>query len=96
MIRNSGEFIFEPHHFGYKSVTKDSISGGNSVKESAFIFKSILEGNGSEEQNNVVCANAAMAISTSKKLNIDESIKIAEDSLYNKKALKSFEKLVKI
>ena len=96
LIRNSGEFIFEPHHFGYNSVTKDSISGGNSVKESAFIFKSILEGNGSEEQNNVVCANAAMAISTSKKLNIDESIKIAEDSLYNKKALKSFEKLVKI
>ena len=47
-------------------------------------------------QNNVVCANAAMAISTSKKLNIDESIKIAEDSLHNKKALKSFEKLVKI
>ena len=36
-----------------------------------------------------------MAISTSKKLNIDESIKIAEDSLYNKK-LKSFEKLAKI
>ena len=28
--------------------------------------------------------------------NIDESIKMAEDSLYNKKALKSFEKLVKI
>ena len=43
LIRNSGEFIFEPHHFGYNSVTKDSISGGNSVKESAFIFKSILE-----------------------------------------------------
>ena len=96
LIRNSGEFIFEPHHFGYKIVKKDSISGGNSIEESALIFKSILEGNGSEEQNNVVCANAAMAISTSKKLNIDESLKIAEDSLYNKKALKSFEKLVKI
>tara|TARA_X000000950_G_scaffold282340_1_gene380968 strand:+ start:8458 stop:9453 length:996 start_codon:yes stop_codon:yes gene_type:complete len=96
MIRNSGEFIFEPHHFGYKIVGKESISGGSSVEKSAFIFKSILEGNGSEEQNNVVCANAAMAISTSKNLDIDESIKIAEDSLYNKKALKSFEKLVKI
>ena len=96
MIRNSGEFIFEPHHFGYKNVGKDSIGGGSSVKESAFIFKSILEGNGSKDQNNVVCANAAMAISTSKNLNIDESLKIAEDSLYNKKALKSFEKLVKI
>ncbi len=96
MIRNSGEFIFEPHHFGYKNVGKDSIVGGSSIKESAFIFKSILEGNGSEDQNNVVCANAAMAISTYKNLNIDESLKIAEDSLYNKKALKSFEKLIKI
>ena len=96
MIRNSGEFIFEPHHFGYKNASKDSIVGGSSVKESAFIFKSILEGNGSEDQNNVVCANAAMAISTYKNLNIDESLKIAEDSLYNKKALKSFEKLIKI
>ena len=96
MIRNSGEFIFEPHHFGYKNVGKDSIGGGSNIKESAFIFKSILEGNGSEDQNNVVCANAAMAISTYKNLNIDESLKIAEDSLYNKKALKSFEKLIKI
>ena len=96
MIRNSGEFIFEAHHFGYKNVGKDSIVGGSSIKESAFIFKSILEGNGSEDQNNVVCANAAMAISTYKNLNIDESLKIAEDSLYNKKALKSFEKLIKI
>ena len=96
LIRNSGEFILEPHHFGYKIVGKDSISGGSSVEKSAFIFKSILEGNGSEEQNNVVCANAAMAISTSTNLDIDESIKLAEDSLYNKKALKSFEKLVKI
>ena len=96
LIRNSGELILEPHHFGYKIVGKKSISGGSSVEKSALIFKSILEGNGSEEQNNVVCANAAMAISTSKNLDIDESIKIAEDSLYNKKALKSFEKLVKI
>ena len=96
LIRNSGEFIFDPHHFGYKIITKESISGGSSIENSAFIFKSILEGNGSKEQNNVVCANAAMAISTSKNLDIDESIKIAEDSLYNKKALKSFEKLVKI
>ena len=95
-IRNSGEFIFEPYHFGYKIVRKESISGGSSVEKSASIFKTILEGNGSEEQNNVVCVNAAMAISTSKNLDIDESIKIAEDSLYNKKALKSFEKLTKI
>ena len=96
LIRNSGEFIFDPHHFGYKIITKESISGGSSIENSAFIFKSILEGNGSKEQNNVVCANAAMAISTSTNLDIDESIKLAEDSLYNKKALKSFEKLVKI
>ena len=96
LIRNSGEFIFDPHHFGYKIITKESIRGGSSVENSAFIFKSILEGNGSKEQNNVVCANAAMAISTSTNLDIDESIKLAEDSLYNKKALKSFEKLVKI
>ena len=96
LIRNSGEFIFEPHHFGYKNVTRESISGGSSIENSASIFKSILEGNGSKEQNNVVCANAAMAISTSANLDIDESIKIAEDSLYNKKALRSFEKLVKI
>ena len=96
LIRNSGEFIYEPHHFGYKIVTKESISGGSSVENSAFIFRSILEGNGSTEQNNVVCANAAMAISTSTNLDIDESIKIAEDSLHNKKALKSFEKLAKI
>jgi anthranilate phosphoribosyltransferase len=39
------------------------IYGGKNLKDNAKIFLSILKGNGTAAQNNVVLANAALAIS---------------------------------
>ena len=51
------------------------------------IFINIISGKGSEAQNNVVCANAAMAISTMKGSSPLESFQVAKESLLSKKGL---------
>jgi anthranilate phosphoribosyltransferase len=55
----------------------------------------VLNGQGTEAQNKVVIANAALAISTAENLSIEQAIKKAEDSLFNQKALNCFERLRK-
>ncbi len=88
-ITNTSEGILKAEDFDIKSINQSDIYGGETVKDSATIFTNILNGNGTEAQNNVVCANAAMAISTVKNCNISEGFKLAKDSLNSGKALKS-------
>ena len=64
VIRNDSEYIINPEDFGLENLNQSEIHGGNSVATSAKIFTHILKGQGTDSQNNVVCANAAMAIST--------------------------------
>ena len=56
----------------------------------------IINGNGSEAQNNVVCANAGIAISTYKGVSIQQGFELAQESLNSKRALKSIKSLQKI
>mgnify|MGYP000276316889 CR=1 FL=1 len=55
----------------------------------------VLKGQGTEPQNTVLIANATLAISTAKDISIEQAIEKAEDSLFNQKALGSFERLKK-
>ena len=55
----------------------------------------VLNGQGTEAQNKVVIANAALAISTAEDLSIEQAIRKAEASLFNQKALSCFERLRK-
>ena len=87
IISNASEKILKPEDFNTKSVTLYQIRGGETVEEAAKIFMTILSGNGTQMQNEVVCANAALAISMMKKTSIDESLEIAKESLLNGKAL---------
>ena len=78
-----------------KKLKQSEIFGGNSVPEAAEIFKNILEGNGTEAQNNVVLANAAFALKTfDKKLDFEIAFEQAKDSLLGLKAKKSLELIV--
>jgi anthranilate phosphoribosyltransferase len=80
---------------GFEKIDPKSIEGGSTVKESADIFKSVLEGNGSSEQNNVVVSNAAVAIRTIKPdLSFADCFYEAEEALLSKKALLSFKKML--
>lgn len=96
VIRNSSESMINPKQFGTKQLTQHAIHGGNTIASSANIFTHILNGHGTEAQNNVVCANAAMAIDTIKNIEILESFELAKESLLSGKAKEKFETLVKI
>ena len=63
-ISNTSEGILAPRDFGVQKITQEEIIGGDDVAESAQIFMQILQGKGTEAQNNVVCANAGVAIAT--------------------------------
>jgi anthranilate phosphoribosyltransferase len=95
-ISNSSESILQPEDFGVLPVKAEAIIGGDTVEDSAEIFLSILKGNGSESQNNVVCANAGLAIATARDLNPKEGFDLARESLQNGKALKALQSLQKL
>jgi len=82
VLSPSKEEILSPASFNNKVLSQESIFGGNSVKEAADIFVKILDGQGSDAQNQVVCANSAMAISCSRSdINLLECIDLAKESL---------------
>lgn len=95
IIDKNGEKIFSAEDLQFKNIDPETIFGGNSIDEAAQIFKSILEGNGTYEQNAVVLANAGMALkNTGKYGDYANCLKMAKESLLEGKALNGFKKLV--
>ena len=93
VISKNSENILQAEDFGVKQISESEIFGGETVKESAAIFLNILNGKGTEAQNNVVCANAGMAISIVENCTIKEGFEKAEESLKSGNALNSLKKL---
>ncbi len=96
IVTNHEEHMLSPEDLGLEILNQNSISGGNTIKMSAAIFMDIIEGNGTEAQKNVVCANAGLAIATVKKCWHTEGFELAKESLVSGKAKKSLETLIKI
>jgi anthranilate phosphoribosyltransferase len=95
VIDTQGERIIQAEDFGFAAKTPQSLYGGKTVVEAAKIFTEILEGRGTTAQNEVVLANAAMALRTvNPALSTADAVQLATDSLMGKKALHSFKKLV--
>ena len=92
-ISNNSERILKPSDFGVSQLKQSEIAGGGSIESSGEILMNILNGKGTEAQNNVVCANAGMAIATSRNLNPQDGFAAAKESLESGKALESFKKL---
>lgn len=94
-ISNSGEKIYSPSLLGFSTIPANSISGGNSIEESADIFLKILEGQGTAEQNAVVTANAGMALyAADQAQSLEQAITRARESLESGNALKAFKGLI--
>ncbi|MEO8796078.1 MAG: anthranilate phosphoribosyltransferase, partial [Daejeonella sp.] len=92
---NSGERTTSIHNLGFEKIDARAIAGGSTVEESAKIFRSVLNGTGTLEQNNVVLSNAAVAIQTIEPdASFADCFYKAEESLLSKKALESFNKLL--
>ena len=94
ITNNNTELVLNPSDFGIDTLNQNAIHGGNSIESSAKIFMHVLQGQGTEAQNHVVCANAALAISTVKNTSIQESFELAKQSLMSGNAKKRFDKLV--
>lgn len=95
-ISKQSEGMLAPADFGVNSVTQDQIVGGEDVPQSAQIFLDILNGRGTEAQNNVVCANAGVAISTVEGISPKEGFEKAKESLMRGKGMEALKKLQKL
>jgi anthranilate phosphoribosyltransferase len=92
---NGGECITEPEALCLSRINYEDIKGGETVEESAKLFLSILEGNGTQQQNSVVIANAGMALFCAKqKAGIAVAMSQAKEALLSGKALQSFKNLL--
>ncbi|MGB1449419.1 MAG: anthranilate phosphoribosyltransferase [Flavobacteriaceae bacterium] len=90
--RNS-ERVLTPQDFGMLPLEATAIAGGDSVASSAKIFMEVLHNKGTAAQQNVVCANAGMAIATALELSPIEGVEKAKESLLSGNALAAFNKL---
>ncbi len=91
----SGEKIYSAEDLGFKNISPESIFGGNTKEEASKIFRNILEGNGTYEQNSVVLANASMALLNTKKYgDYENCFAMAKDSLESGKALNCLKQLI--
>ena len=96
VYNNSGEFILESKDFGLNILQPNDIKGGKSIEENSKIFLSVLEGNSTKAQKEVVLANAALALKTIYPTkDLIECVAISNESLDSKKALNAFKKLMK-
>jgi anthranilate phosphoribosyltransferase len=92
-ISKTKETMFSSEDFGLQKLNQIDIQGGKTIEESAEIFINILSGKGTEAQNNVVCANAGMAIATVNNFDIKQGFELAKESLLSGKGLISLNKL---
>ena len=96
IIRNAEEALVNPSDFGLQPLTAQQIAGGESVPAAANIFMDILQGHGSQAQEEVVCANAALAIATRQDCELAAAYDQAHNSLKSGQALHAFETLQKL
>jgi anthranilate phosphoribosyltransferase len=85
--------MLNPDDFGVRLLSQTEIEGGTTIEESAQLFTDIISGKGTEAQNNVVCANAAMAIATVTQCSPLEGFELAKESLFSGKGLQALQTL---
>jgi anthranilate phosphoribosyltransferase len=94
MITSTKEGMLNPADFGVRLLEQSEIEGGTTIEKSAEMFMNIISGKGNEAQNNVVCANAGIAIATVTKCSTLEGFQIAKESLLSGKGLVALNKLI--
>ena len=95
LFTKENEQLITPEELGLKRLNQSDIYGGNTVKEAAKIFTSILNGEGTDAQNNTVLTNAAFALKIiDSNKSFEKAFEEAKDSLLGLKANESLRKLV--
>ncbi len=95
LITNKAEQLLNPADFGFDRLQPGELAGGKTADESAQIFMNVLNNAGTLAQNQVVLANAAMALVTAGKAKTpQEGVALARESLESKRALAAFNTLM--
>jgi anthranilate phosphoribosyltransferase len=95
IISKTKEQIYQPVDLGFQKLNQDELAGGATSDVSAKLFMNILNVEGTKAQNDVVVANAAIAINcVQSDKTIEECMSLAKESLVSKKALNVYKKLV--
>ncbi len=95
VINNQGENYYTVDELGFTAIAPEDLAGGESIEEAAKIFRQIIEGEGTDIQNNVVLTNAAFGIKTfHPEKSFADCYYEAEESLLGHKALRSFKTLI--
>ncbi|MDF1575324.1 MAG: anthranilate phosphoribosyltransferase [Bacteroidales bacterium] len=95
VLTRSMERTYSPADFGLGMVTSRDIYGGSTVGEAAAVFLKILKGEGSQAQNEVVVANAALALyCMDETAGMEQSLERAGQSLRSGSAYSAFKKLI--
>jgi len=94
-IRNGVEQIISLPSFGYGRTLPSELTGGSTVQEAASTFIRILDGEGTNAQNNVVLANTELALSCYYPDKSGNACRdLAHESLFSGMARKKFKQLI--
>ncbi|WP_192820687.1 anthranilate phosphoribosyltransferase [Rufibacter sp. LB8] len=97
MITPQGEQVLTPADLGLPTYREEDLVGGETVEESAAIFRNVLQGQGTAAQQDVVIANAGLGIfCADESLTLAQSLEKARYSLENGLALKTFQQLLSL
>lgn len=92
---NQKELLLSPQDIGKQILKAVELFGGNTIEEAAKIFMTILNGEGTRAQNDVVAVNTGLAIHCIKpQVSLIDCIAEAEEILLSKKALKTLKGLM--
>lgn len=95
--KKSSKTLFQKYNRAiFKKHTSKSIYGGTTLKSNATIFTNILNNKATDAQNEVVLANAALAIALVKDCKYPIAVEMAKDSLESGKAKASLDNLIAI
>lgn len=95
LITPERDEIIEPIEMGFRQLKAEELFGGDTISEAAAIFTKVLSGKSTAAHNEVVLANASLAIATLKpNMSIGECREEAEASLLGGKAESAFKSLI--
>jgi anthranilate phosphoribosyltransferase len=96
-FNNLGEGTLMPEELGCDFLTPEEIHGGDTIDDSAAIFKNLLEGTATDAQTRVVASNAAMGIRCFDfDKDLDECFSEAMESIQSGRAKKSFVRMIEV
>lgn len=95
VITPKSELLLQPKNIGQNALTASDLYGGETIEGAAKIFLTILKGEGTDAQQNVVCANAGIAIQRFKPTtSLESCIAEAKEALLSQKAYHNFKALL--